>query len=156
MLLEGATLPASEFARCRLLVEGIDGVWQKLVVPQPLQGDATVRATNRWGETVFRYIHQVLDRSQHMRMLYVDVFVRAKLFAYRVRAHSDPARSQAVQAIAREPMFSLQIRQITLVPCPVNWLGKKGRPGIEPGYPRPRRGVLPLNYLPDALHPLIM
>lgn len=101
-ILDGALLTHSEFTLARLLAESISSVWDKHVLVRDINVPTTIRTTNRWGETVFRYMRQYLDRSQRTRMLMVEALVRAKRSAYRAEVATNPQMLLAVRKRARE------------------------------------------------------
>ena len=103
LLFDGRDLDHSEYCITKLLIDSIKDVWDKHVLSKEYDSTTTtIRTTNRWGETVFRYMREYLVRQQHTRMVVVEAYVRSKLSAFRPLVDQDPTLLSQVRARARE------------------------------------------------------
>jgi hypothetical protein len=88
---------------CRMLVDTLSMVLRKHVLIEVVEDiPVTIRGTNRWGETVFRYMRELLDRNPHYRMFLIGAYVRGKRSAYRPIVDADPKRLCVMRKRARE------------------------------------------------------
>ena len=61
----------------------------------------TLRSTNPYGETAFKYLRDPFQRNQRTRMVYAEPYVRVKGSSYTPHIIDNPALLSAVREAAR-------------------------------------------------------
>ena len=81
----------SQIKLCSLMASALHAVCKKhMWTLEPGVQPATICATNRWAETVFRYMREMLNRQQRTRTSFTEAFVRGKRSSFRSVVDADP------------------------------------------------------------------
>ena len=87
---EYLTLPHEQKALVFLFIQSLSHVFQKHLTLNITDEEGTVQTTNRWGETVFRYLRMVFERQQKTRILIIAALVVAKHNSFRQGPIANP------------------------------------------------------------------
>ena len=101
---EYLTLPHEQKDLVFLFIQSLSHVFQKHLTLNITGEEGTLQTTNRWGETVFRYLRMVFERQQKTRTLIIAALVVAKRSSFRQAVIANPMEIRDAMPHARKPL----------------------------------------------------
>ena len=107
------TLPDDHREITLLVIAAIQDVFEKHLLPHVSKSDGFTSSTNRFGETVFRYMRAAFDRNQNIHMVHIAAQFIGKRSKYVANVIEDPTLMEECMTRVSTRLASKEVRYMT-------------------------------------------